>query len=448
MRRLWPPSLFARLMLIWLIGIACVLATSLALFRGERDRHDRDLLIDGLVRDISSAVEVLDRLAPSDRAAWIDTLGRRRLRFMLAPPPLDAAPLRQSTPLGTALAQALPGFQPSLLMRTDDDRHPHRRVLLSLRLSDGSPLTVRLPAPPPPAFQFSPERALAALIAFVVGLSLIAWFAVRTATRPIRRMAEAAIAIGENPDRPPLDPHGPPEVRMAARALNQMQQRVREHVAERTRILAAISHDLQTPITRLRLRAELVDDDNLRDRIQSDLDAMQSLVKEGLDYARSLDSREASQATDIDGLLAAVADDAADMGWPVAIAGSAGAPCPCQPQALRRALWNLIGNGVKYGEQVEIAVLDRGAEICITIRDHGPGLPETELEKVFEPFYRTESSRNRDTGGTGLGLAIARNLLQRQGGEVRLANAAGGGLIAEVRLPRRQVEKVQRAFAT
>lgn len=448
MRRVWPPSLFARLMLIWLIGIVCVLATSLALFRGERDRHDRDLLIDGLVRDISSAVEVLDRLAPSEREAWIDTLGRRRLRFMLAPPPPGAMPLRQSTPLAAALAKALPGFQPSLYTRENEDHHAHLRVLLSLRLSDGAPLTVRLPAPPPTAFQFSPERALAALIAFVVGVSLIAWFAVRTATRPIRRMAEAAIAIGENPDRPPLDSRGPPEVRMAARALNQMQQRVREHVAERTRILAAISHDLQTPITRLRLRAELVDDDSLRDRIQSDLDAMQALVREGLDYARSLDSREAGQPTDIDGLLAAVADDAADMGWPVVIEGSAGAPCLCQPQALRRALWNLIGNGVKFGERVDIDVLDRGTEVLITIRDHGPGLPEDELEKVFEPFYRTEASRNRDTGGTGLGLAIARNLLQRQGGTVRLANAAGGGLIAELRLTRNQPAKVQSALAT
>lgn len=446
MKRLWPPSLFARLMLIWLIGIACVLATSLALFRGERDRHDRDLLIDGLVRDISSAVEVLDRLAPSEREAWIDTLGRRRLRFMLAPPPSDATPLRSSTPLAEALTQALPGYKPALFTRRQDD-HPHLRLLLSLHLSDGTPLTVRLPAPPPEAFQFSRERALAALIAFVVGVSLIAWFAVRTATRPIRRMAEAAIAIGENPDRPPLDQHGPPEVRMAARALNQMQQRVREHVAERTRILAAISHDLQTPITRLRLRAELVDDEKLRDRIQSDLDAMQALVREGLDYARSLDGREPSQATDIDDLLAAVAGDAADMGWPVDIDGSAGTPCPCQPQALRRALWNLIGNGVKFGERVEINVRERGSDVLITIRDHGPGLPEAELEKVFEPFYRTESSRNRDTGGTGLGLAIARNLLHRQGGEVRLANAVGGGLIAEVRLPRRQAGNVQRAFA-
>ena len=231
-----------------------------------------------------------------------------------------------------------------------------------------------------------------------------------------------------------MDTRGPTEVAQAAAAFNQMQQRVAEHVAERTRILAAISHDLQTPITRLRLRAEMVDDEGLRARIQSDLDAMQGLVKEGLAYARSLDERSPAQAIELGPLLQALAEDARDMGWTVRVPEGAQGRIVGNPSALRRALWNLIENAVKFGGKVEVALACVGEHCEIRVRDHGPGLAEDELEKVFEPFYRTEASRNRETGGTGLGLAITRNLLHAQGGEVTLRNHPDGGLEAVVRL--------------
>lgn len=214
-----------------------------------------------------------------------------------------------------------------------------------------------------------------------------------------------------------------------------MQRRVAEHVAERTRILAAISHDLQTPITRLRLRAELVEDAGLRTRIQSDLDAMQALVQEGLAYARSLDERSPAQPIEMGPLLQALAEDAHDMGWTVRIGGEVQARVSGNPSALRRALWNLVENGVKFGEQVEISLARIAGHCEIRIRDRGPGLSDDELGKVFEPFYRAEASRNRETGGTGLGLAITRNLLHAQGGEVALHNHPEGGLEAVVRLP-------------
>jgi signal transduction histidine kinase len=215
-----------------------------------------------------------------------------------------------------------------------------------------------------------------------------------------------------------------------------MQQRIREHVTERTRILAAISHDLQTPITRLRLRAELVDDEALRTRIQSDLDAMQSLVKEGLSYARSLDERPPAQPIDLLHLLEALREDARDMGWSVSLTGTATAHFSGSPTGLRRALWNLLENGVKFGQRVDITLSETTDRFEIRIRDQGPGLPDNELENVFQPFYRAEASRNRETGGTGLGLAITRNLLRNQRGEVHLHNVPGGGLEAVVRLPR------------
>lgn len=436
MRRLLPRSLFARLMLIWLVGIAAVLAVSFLLFVGERDRVGRDALFEGIAQEIAAAVDVLDRLSPDERERWIDEFGRRRLRPSLRPPPDDARSLPDDHPLLGALRQALPGRPVSLhLFRRHEG---HAILVVGVPLSDGTPLTVRMPGippaphvPPPP-----PGRLLAALSALIVGITLLTWLAVRLATRPLSRMAAAARALGEDPERAPMDSGGPTEVAQAAAAFNQMQQRIREHVAERTRILAAISHDLQTPITRLRLRAEMVDDEPLRGRIQSDLDAMQALVKEGLAYARSMSADTPAQPIDLNGLMEALRDDAADLGWSVSVAGSASTPSLGRPNALRRALWNLIENGVKFGERVDLSLTEHADRHEVRIRDHGPGLPATELDKVFEPFYRTEASRNRETGGTGLGLAIARNLLRGQRGEVTLRNAPDGGLEAIVALPK------------
>lgn len=434
----WPRSLFARLMLIWLIGISLVLAVSFALFVGERDRVGRDALFEGIAQEVANVADVLDRLAPEERARWIDELGRRRLRLSLRPPPEHLRPLPPDHPMLPALRRAMPERNIMLFAHSRGDG-PHPALLLSLSLRDGSSVSVRLPgiaplAELPPA---PPGRLLPALAALLIGVSLLTWLGVRIATRPLSRMAAAARALGEDPDRPPMDTRGPVEVAQAAAAFNQMQQRIGEHVRDRTRILAAISHDLQTPITRLRLRAEMIDDETLRTKIQADLDAMQSLIKEGLTYARSMEADRSRQTIDLNGLLEALRDDAVDMGWSVALAGTLRTPFEGQISALRRALWNLIENGVKFGQQVDIRVSETSDGQTILIRDHGPGLPPEELEKVFEPFYRTEASRNRETGGTGLGLAIARNLLRTQGATVTLSNPAEGGLLATVKLPRR-----------
>lgn len=436
--KLLPRSLFARLMLIWLVGMAAVLAVSFLLFVGERERFGRDALFEGIAQEIAAVVGVLDHLSPDERERWLDEFGRRRLRLSFRQPPVEgAAELPDDHPLLIALRNAMPQRRIALY-------HHHRRdgpqmaLLTVVSLADGTPLTVRLPGitpapriPPPPL-----DRLVAALSALVLGTTLLTWLAVRLATRPLSRMASAARALGENPERPPMDTGGPTEVAQAAAAFNQMQLQINEHVTERTRILAAISHDLQTPITRLRLRAELVDDDNLRGRIQADLDAMQALVKEGLAYARSTDASVPPQPIDLNGLAEALRDDAADLGWSVALDGRTATPSVGRPGALRRALWNLIENGVKFGDRVELTLAEHADRHEIRIRDHGPGLPAPELEKVFEPFYRTESSRNRETGGTGLGLAIARNLLRAQRGEIRLSNRVDGGLEALVTLPK------------
>ncbi|NMG30361.1 ATP-binding protein [Aromatoleum evansii] len=445
MKTRWTRTLFARLMLIWLGGMVVVLAVSLALFLSERDRYAREVLFEGVAREIAAAVDVLEHMPAGQREDWIDAVGRRRLRFALAPPPSDATASSASAPLAAAIREALPDRKVEVLSRArPDEEHPHRtQSFVSLRLGDGTPLLIRMPGPmfgmrPPP---LPPGSLVTSLLALLVGVTLLTWFAVRIATRPITRLAAAADALGEDPNRPPLATDGPAEAALAAHAFNRMQERILQHVAERTRILAAVSHDLQTPITRLRLRAELIEDEALRTKFQSDLDAMQALAKEGLDYARSLDTSAAKQAIDLNALVAALRDDAQDMGWDVEIEGEPVPPCSGQVGGLRRALWNLIENGHKFGGRVRIALHTRPAACELRIRDDGPGLPPQELDKVFEPFYRVESSRSRETGGTGLGLAIARNLLRAQGGEVQLANRTEGGLEAIVTLTRMARER-------
>lgn len=438
---LLPRTLFARLMLIWLIGLAVVLGTSFWLFLGERERFDRDVLVEGIAREVAAVADVIERLPAAERASQLETMRNRRLRFSLDSLPPDATPASWRGAITEALERAQPDREVKLYLHNPPPPPPHQRdgrppppsrLLAVIRLSDGAQLAVRLPnlsqVPDRPA---SPERMLAALAALIAGIGILSWLAVRVATRPLSDLAEAARVLGEDPEQGEITAHGPAEVAQAAGAFRLMQQRIREHIAERTRILAAISHDLQTPITRLRLRTEQIDDDALRGRVQSDLDDMQALVREGLAYARSLENGEAEQRLDLSALLGSLVEDAREMGWNVQLAEGERAVCSARPTALRRSLWNLIENGVKFGERVEIAI-ESGP--VVRIRDHGPGLPDEELERVFEPFYRTESSRNRDTGGTGLGLAIARNLLRVQGGEVTLANALGGGLVATVRL--------------
>ena len=427
-----PHSLFRRLMLIWLVGLAVVLGVSAWLYQGERGRVARDAHFDQVALDVATVVALMDRVPPAERAHVLDGLQRMQYRFALGTLPEGRALADDlDHPAWRRLRDAMGGR--ALELRAAYSGEQHRPYLyLGTRLADGSPFYVEttppLPAPPP-------ARILAALAALLVGVAMVTLIAVRMATRPLTRLAEAAQELGEDLDRPPLAEEGPREVRDAAAAFNAMQERLRAHFAERTRILAAVSHDLQTPITRMRLRAELMDDETLRERMLDDLAAMQALVEEGLAYAGGLAApREDVLMTDIDALLAALVADYADGGRMVALGGTCGQPVATRPRTLRRLLGNLVDNALKFGDEVEIAVDTGPDRLDIAVRDRGPGIPEVELDKVFEPFYRVEASRNRDTGGTGLGLAIARQLADVLDAELTLHNREGGGLEARLAL--------------
>lgn len=428
-----PRSLFGRLMLIWLLGLAVVLSVSSWLFLGERGRAARNNLFDHIALDVVTVVALMDRLPPAERATALARLERPRYRFALAPLP-DGRPLGDdfSHPAWARLREGLAGRPLEMRAALDGPRR-HPTLFLGTRLADGTPLLVEAAAPPPGP---PPLRVMAGMGALVLGVALLTWIAVRIATRPLSRLARAAEALGEDLESPPLPEEGPVEVRRAATAFNRMQARIRGLFAERTRILAAVSHDLQTPITRLRLRAELMDDAALRGKLLDDLGEMQALVEEGLAYAGSTAAPgETETPTDLDALAASFVADYADAGRPVTLAGSSGRTVVTRPRTLRRLLGNLTDNALKFAGAAEVNFAAGDHSIIITVRDRGPGIPEDELEKVFEPFHRVEASRNRATGGTGLGLAIARQLSRALGGTLTLHNRAEGGLEARLVLP-------------
>lgn len=272
-----------------------------------------------------------------------------------------------------------------------------------------------------------------ALLLLVMSVAL--FVTARSFTRPLSDLAQAADRVGRDLRQPKIAERGASEIRDAARAFNTMQDRLQRYLDSRSRVLAAMSHDLKTPLTRLRLQVEMLDDGAAQTRIGKQLDEMESMVHGALALFRGLDDNEAFTPLDINEMLTTLQSEFAEMSAKVTVEGRATRSILGKPQALRRCLTNLIANAVKFGSQATILVED-GASLIIRVRDDGPGIPESELERVFEPFYRLESSRNRDTGGSGLGLSIARDVVQAHGGSLILKNLPVRGLEAVVALPR------------
>ena len=279
---------------------------------------------------------------------------------------------------------------------------------------------------------------LALTLTVVIGVALIA---VRWVTRPLQRMAEAANAFAHDLDAAALDVTGPAEVRRAAEAFNFMQARLRQLVVERGRALAAVSHDLRTPLTRMRLRTELIADPALADKLNADIDTMRSMVDGVLAYLRGLEDAEPLQSINMEALLHSIVDDERSLGRRVEVlerahGGAAPAPYAGKLSILRRAIANLLDNAVAHGATVTVRLEDSPAELRIVIEDDGPGIPEADLARVTEPFVRLDPSRSLESGGVGLGLAIVRDAAAYHGGQLILENRGSGGLRASVVLPR------------
>jgi signal transduction histidine kinase len=304
---------------------------------------------------------------------------------------------------------------------------------VTVTLPDGERVMFRalapLPAPPLPRAIF----VELAVLTVVLGVAL--FFMALTITRPLRDLATAADAVGRGTYNPPLTEKGARELRRATRAFNVMQERLRRYLESRTRVLAAMSHDLRTSLTRLRLRAESIENDELRARFAADLDEMSQMVQGALGLFRDLNDEEPRDNVDVDALLETLRLQFKEMDAEVVIEGHTSGPLAAKPLALKRCLTNLLHNAIKYGTRARVLVSDN-AELVIRIQDAGPGIPAASLEQVFEPFFRIEASRNRDTGGAGLGLSISRDIAQAHGGSIVLKNLEQGGLEAVLTLPR------------
>jgi signal transduction histidine kinase len=464
-----PRSLFGRLVLVQLSVLVVALLVSFAIHM--HDRSEALAQVSGMqaAQRIADIVKLLEPLPPAERRRIVQVFSAPPLAISLDQPLLDAQALEpeggaRGALFGIVLGRFLgdrrpaavavregeavlppaggmrPGFMahppwmaPGLAMRFGSQ--PGFSFVAQVRLDDGTLVTFESRQPAQAAsWPYRLLLSLAVLLTAVVAVSLLA---VRWTTRPLKAFADAADELGRNIDRPPMPEKGPLEVQSAARAFNSMQDRLGRYVRERAATLAAMSHDLKTPLNRLRLRAELLEDGDAKRKIAQDVDEMESMVYDALEFMRGGESAEKPQPIDLNALLESLAIDARDTGGTVTVQGTACTPYVGRPQALKRCIGNLLDNALKYGGAASMLVEDAQHRLVIRVRDRGPGIPQSELERVFEPFHRLEGSRSRDTGGTGLGLSIASRIAQLHGGSLKLRNLDEGGLEATLTLPRR-----------
>ncbi|GMR07484.1 MAG: ATP-binding protein [Gammaproteobacteria bacterium] len=459
--RLLPQSLFGRLALILLSGL--LLAQLLSTLLQFHDRGQRLFQASGMqsAERIAEIVRLLDEEDLVDRQRLVAILNVPPLKVSLATPVWpDQQPFIEESP-STEFRNRLQGLlgnrypihvavsdQTVKSTLNEDGGHmmnmenmgmgvgmtaPEALVFLAqVQLDDGTWVTFENRIDD--EIFASSTALLINLAVLIIIVLLVSLIAVRLATRPLTLLAKQADKLGSDINQPPMAETGSTEMRHASHAFNTMQSRLQRFIEDRSLLLTAISHDLKTPITRMRLRAEMLDDAEQRDNFTRNLDEMQAIASETLDFLRADDARENVQAVDICMLLETIKDDAAELGQKVEIEHCQLNPYPARPQALKRCIVNLVENARKYAGNAVITARESDTAVLISICDSGPGIPEQQLKSVFEPFFRLETSRSRKTGGTGLGLSIARNIALSHGGDLQLVNRKEGGLKATLTL--------------
>ena len=433
-----PQSLFGRMILILMSVLVLAQFISLAIRQGNREDFFYETHTIETARHIADTVKVLDAVSPAERPKLVAMLSTPSLSIRLnkAPVEPDSLHFRQRSH-AAVFDVILRGYLGNrwpidvLASRVTPDGLTFQ---VQVRLRDQTWVSFRSDLPDETGKEIN--RLLPKILILLATVILFSLIAVRWVTSPLRALASAAEALGRDIHRHPLAEEGPVEVRRAAHAFNTMQAQLVGYIRERTRILAAVSHDLKTPITRLRLRVEVLDDPELKSKFVNDLAEMESMVAATLDFIRGIGTEETVQPVDVMALLESLQRDAEEMGHHVSISGRVEAPYLGNPQALKRCLANILDNAVNYGREAAFFVEDSPERLAIRVQDQGPGIPETEMEKVFDPFYRLEVSRNRASGGTGLGLTIARNIARAHGGDLTLRNRAEQGLEVSLTLSR------------
>lgn len=439
--RLRPRSIAGRMSVVLGLGVVLLLLVTMVLsslaFLGQPG-PPRPF---GMIERIAAAAIAVDRVPVEGRGDIAAALSEGDLTMSwhrqfplqtLRPGGWAAGHMERH--LGRALGEA--GLGPVVVGRDPiagigDGRVP---LVTWLRLGDGSWLQITMGDG-----DEAGSRALHVLVAFLVfaiGLALLASWIARWATAPLAGFADAATRLGDDVQAAPLPESGPREIEHAARAFNRMQARIRRMIDDRTLMLAALSHDLRTPLTRMRLRAEFVEDEQARAKMLADLAAMEAMIGDTLAMLRAEADNEPASPVDLAELLRDLVAEEADDRRPLALDAPKQLHVRGRPVALARALRNLVQNAQAYGGGARVRLTAEADRALITIDDDGPGIPEDELARVFAPFHRLETSRSRTTGGSGLGLAVAQSVIRVHGGEITLANRAGGGLRQTVSLPR------------
>ena len=461
LRRLFPQTLGGQLLAMLLLALAITQGLGLLLLTDERNRAVRAALGLEAAGRAANVVLLLDDAPANLRTSILRAADSPLVRFEVASEPealhdsVDAdsvlsqirkilgEPEREvradvhalelnSVPMPDGMPEAMRPMHEAMMAGRNDPVE----LTLSIRLAGGDWLNVRTMFHRP-GLQLSPQSLLPLLL-MAVAVVLVAWWTARRIVGPMRALAVGADRLGRGLDTDPLPMTGPSEVRDTTRAFNRMKDRLTRFVNERTHMLAALSHDLRSPLTAMRLRIEMLDETEDSIRLNALVEEMQAMVEATLEFARGVAKAEPSAEVDVAALLSDLVGDVGE--GRAALDPSQPLHATIRPQALNRALRNLIDNAVRYGGNANVTLRREPdmAGITITIADNGPGLPDDQLEAVFEPFVRLEGSRSRNTGGVGLGLSIARTIIQAHGGTVILRNLSGGGLEAVVRLPFRE----------
>lgn len=467
-----PRTLFGRTVL--LLGGFLLASQAAAFVVNFFDRGSSlyRLNADQMAQRIGRTAQLLNRLPRDERGVVIQELGGRDFRIELTSRPIEiegglveldayeqsfSASIRdQMTP---ALLNRVEITRASRAESPDEVAPPSanafeqwlaRRfyfvlpatfsVVTQIELEDGSTAAFFVRMPQEPLSQL--EALIPKLLMWMAIVFALAAFVGRMMTRPLRDLSRAVTHIGENPtgsgpsEGAAMIPQtGPVELQQVIRRFNETQERIRRYMIERSSLLAAISHDLRTPITRMRLRAEMLPEPQ-RGKFIHDLKEMEDLVGSSLDLFSELGRQSGRQPVDVAALLESITNDWTDTGHTVTLSGVSRAVYPTEPSMLRRAVNNLVSNAIRYGGEAHIELTDSASALTIAVRDNGPGIDEADLERVLEPFVRLEPSRNRSSGGTGIGLAITRNIARWHGGDLKLSNAPQRtGLVAAISLP-------------
>ncbi|WP_367874125.1 ATP-binding protein [Luteolibacter sp. Populi] len=454
MKRFWMRSLTGQWITLMLLALALSQVLFFAIYRGDQLRTVFLLRRDEFLGRAASVARLLDSADPGLHQGILDTANTVAVRYWFGPrpegDPLEwesqaRAHLMESTRPPSADDLPLQGGVKWESLSLDEWKGGSPAMLVHLSEWNGFGLATEIGqgrwlhavyakpgAPPGPPDTYYISMAITAVVLCFV-TALIA----RRVGRPLQRLTDAAEKLGRGEETAPLPEEGADDIRRTAVAFNRMQSRLKRYVEDRTGMMAAISHDLRTPITSLRLQAEFVSDPETRDKLVETLDEMKTITEASLAFAREDAGSEDTRTLDMHALLESLCEDLALLGWDVAFTGEGPLPWRFRADALRRALRNVIENAVRYGSRARVSTELNATSLEIFIDDDGPGIDEAERERVFTPFVRLESSRNRGTGGTGLGLTIARTILRNHGGDLSLANRQGGGLRAILHLPRK-----------